>query len=29
MQNKIHRSTSSHNKMCNGMNATNIIIYDK
>jgi hypothetical protein len=23
----IHRSTSSHNKICNGMNATNIIIY--
>jgi hypothetical protein len=22
-----YKSTSSHNKICNGMNATNIIIY--
>jgi hypothetical protein len=26
-KNKIHGSTSSHNKICNSMNATNIIIY--
>jgi hypothetical protein len=26
-QNKIHGSTLSHNKICNSMNATNIIIY--
>jgi hypothetical protein len=27
MQNKIHESTSSYNKILNNMNATNIIIY--
>jgi hypothetical protein len=27
MQNKIHGSISSHNKICNDINATNIIIY--